>query len=258
VKISNKPIKPPSHIGLFIIVFATLEGGRQLSEICHQPSDIGYSVPITPIIPMSQSANATPDSPAPEFRPPLLRFGGEGQGERRTCYSFQVSAFCIPPPRPRPNLTLSLTDTFPIDVHLFPCAQGPFGTMIDSQMARLEELTPGSLVKGVLPDAVAELVSTKWHGLDVPEVVYRDSACRVATEILFCNRELSFQIRTASRPWSSDGDGDAADPRYVRQRFQREPDFAVTNVSNRLADLLKAYYRDPVAYERAIQETLDE
>jgi superfamily II DNA or RNA helicase len=33
-------------------------------------------------------------------------------------------------------------------------------------------------------------------------------------------------------------DGDAAGPRYVRQPFQREPDFAVTSVNYRLADLL--------------------
>jgi hypothetical protein len=34
-------------------------------------------------------------------------------------------------------------------------------------------------------------------------------------------------------------DGDAAEPRYVREPFQREPDFAVTSVNYRLADLLQ-------------------
>ncbi|MCI0536879.1 MAG: DUF3883 domain-containing protein [Verrucomicrobiales bacterium] len=33
-------------------------------------------------------------------------------------------------------------------------------------------------------------------------------------------------------------DGEAADPRYVRQPFQREPDFAVTSVNYQLAGLL--------------------
>jgi hypothetical protein len=33
-------------------------------------------------------------------------------------------------------------------------------------------------------------------------------------------------------------DGDKADARYVRQPFQREPDFAVTSVNYILADLL--------------------
>ena len=33
--------------------------------------------------------------------------------------------------------------------------------------------------------------------------------------------------------------GEAADPRYEREPFQREPDFAVTSVNYRLADLLQ-------------------
>jgi superfamily II DNA or RNA helicase len=72
---------------------------------------------------------------------------------------------------------------------------------------RLEELTPATLVKGIIPDALVEIVSAKWHGSDVLEVVYKDSAGRVATEILFRDREPSMQILTAGRPWSFDGDG---------------------------------------------------
>lgn len=33
--------------------------------------------------------------------------------------------------------------------------------------------------------------------------------------------------------------GDNAEPRYVRQPFNREPDFAVTSVNHALADLLE-------------------
>ena len=74
-------------------------------------------------------------------------------------------------------------------------------------MPNLEDLTTGTLVKGIVPDATAELVSVKWHGSDVLEVVYKDSAGRVGTEILFRDREPSLQILTAGRPWSFDGDG---------------------------------------------------
>lgn len=52
-------------------------------------------------------------------------------------------------------------------------------------MARLEELTPATLVKGIIPDAITELISSKWHGSDVLEVVYKDTTGRVGTEILF-------------------------------------------------------------------------
>jgi hypothetical protein len=74
-------------------------------------------------------------------------------------------------------------------------------------MARLEDLTTGTLVKGIVPNATAELVSVKWHGSDVLEVVYKDGAGRVGTEILFRDREPSLQILTAGRPWSFDDDG---------------------------------------------------
>jgi superfamily II DNA or RNA helicase len=74
-------------------------------------------------------------------------------------------------------------------------------------MARLEDLTTGTLVKGIVPDAAAELVSVKWHGSDVLEVVYKDSAGRVGTEILFRDREPALAVLTAGRPWSFDGDG---------------------------------------------------
>src|SRR6266849_3423316 len=74
-------------------------------------------------------------------------------------------------------------------------------------MARLEQLTLGTLVKGILPDAVTELVSAKWHGSDVVEVVYKDNSGRVGTEILFRDRESALEIVNAGRPWSFDGDG---------------------------------------------------
>ena len=72
-------------------------------------------------------------------------------------------------------------------------------------MARLEELTPATLVKGILPDAAVEVVSAKWHG-EVLEIVYKDSAGRVGTELLFRDKESSLQIVTIGRPWSFDGD----------------------------------------------------
>ena len=34
-------------------------------------------------------------------------------------------------------------------------------------------------------------------------------------------------------------DGEPTEPRYVREPFQREPDFAVTSVNNELAGMLK-------------------
>src|SRR5437870_1614984 len=74
-------------------------------------------------------------------------------------------------------------------------------------MAKLEDLTTGTLVKGILPDALTELLSAKFHGSDVAEVVYKDASGRIGTEILFRDREPALEIVTAGRPWSFDGDG---------------------------------------------------
>ena len=67
-------------------------------------------------------------------------------------------------------------------------------------MTKLEKLTPGACVKGILPDNLVEIVSAKWHGSDVLEVVFKDSTGRVASELLFRDRESSLEIATVGRP----------------------------------------------------------
>ena len=54
---------------------------------------------------------------------------------------------------------------------------------------------------------MADLVSAKWHGSDVIEVVYKAPDGRVGTEILFRDREPALELLTAGRPWSFDGNG---------------------------------------------------
>src|SRR5437764_7835849 len=72
-------------------------------------------------------------------------------------------------------------------------------------MARLEELTRGATVKGILPDALITVVDVQWHGDMAITLTYRDAAGRLGNEILY--REPSIEIATVGRPWSFDGDG---------------------------------------------------
>jgi superfamily II DNA or RNA helicase len=74
-------------------------------------------------------------------------------------------------------------------------------------MARLEELTRGASVKGVLPDGLVTIVDVKWHGSDVIELIYRDSAGKLGSELLYRDREPTLDIAAAGVPWSFDGDG---------------------------------------------------
>jgi hypothetical protein len=70
----------------------------------------------------------------------------------------------------------------------------------------LEDLTKGATVKGILPDGVVTVVDAHWHG-SVLELTYKDSAGRLANELLYRDREPSLEVVASGAPWSFDGDG---------------------------------------------------
>jgi len=74
-------------------------------------------------------------------------------------------------------------------------------------MARLEQLTRGAVVKGILPDALITVVDVQWHGDVAITLTYRDAAGRLGNEILYRDREPSLEIAIVDLPWSFDGDG---------------------------------------------------
>ena len=43
-------------------------------------------------------------------------------------------------------------------------------------MTRLEDLTAGTAVRGVLPDALATVVTVQWFGSEALELTYKDAA----------------------------------------------------------------------------------
>src|SRR6266566_3557532 len=74
-------------------------------------------------------------------------------------------------------------------------------------MARLEQLTRGATVKGILPDALITVVDVQWHGDVAITLTYRDVAGHLGNEILYRDREPCLEIATVGLPWSFDGDG---------------------------------------------------
>ena len=93
VKISNQPIKSRSHIRLFLIVLATMEGSRQICRLLSTSCFARLLVPISafyfllsaralPVFPLCHFiilpsafyilplTSATPSSPVPVFHPP--------------------------------------------------------------------------------------------------------------------------------------------------------------------------------------------
>ena len=74
-------------------------------------------------------------------------------------------------------------------------------------MARLEDLTRGASVKGILPDRLVKVLDVKWHGSNAIELTYEDPSGRVDRELVYRDQEPMLEVAEAGRPWSFDGDG---------------------------------------------------
>jgi len=74
-------------------------------------------------------------------------------------------------------------------------------------VGRLEDLTQGTSVRGILPDGVVTVVSVQWFGSEALELTYKGPTGRVANELLYRHDEPRLQILEHGRPWSFDGDG---------------------------------------------------
>ena len=73
-------------------------------------------------------------------------------------------------------------------------------------MASLEEITVGSSVTGLSGKGAVTIVSVKWHGNSVLEIVFKDSAGQLGEQMLYREDEASLGIQDSSLPWSFDAD----------------------------------------------------
>ncbi len=74
-------------------------------------------------------------------------------------------------------------------------------------MARLEDLTRGAAVRGILPDGLVMVVDVKWIGSVDIELTYKDSTGRLGNELIYRDREPTIDVVTIGKPWNFDGDG---------------------------------------------------
>ncbi len=114
-------------------------------------------------------------------------------------------------------------------------------------MARLEELTRGAAVKGVLPDGLVTVVDAKWYGASVVELTYKDAAGRLGSELLYRHREPTLEVVTLGRPWGFDGDGAlfrlASEAHRIRLGYLFDPLLAVhTSLVEPLPHQITAVY----------------
>jgi hypothetical protein len=68
-------------------------------------------------------------------------------------------------------------------------------------MHRLEDLTPGAQVRGVLPGGPVTLVGVKWYGSNALELTYKDCEGRPNVTLLYRDHEPALEILQPGRQW---------------------------------------------------------
>ncbi|HEX5414077.1 MAG TPA: helicase-related protein, partial [Chloroflexota bacterium] len=116
-------------------------------------------------------------------------------------------------------------------------------------MARLEDLTPGAIVRGIFPDALVTVVDVKWYGSDVVDLTYKDATGRPGSELLYRDAEATIELVTVGRPWSFDVDGNlfrlVSEAQRIRLAHLFDPLLAVhTSLVDPLPHQITAVYEE--------------
>ncbi len=116
-------------------------------------------------------------------------------------------------------------------------------------MPRLEELTRGSTIKGILPEGLVTISDVRWIGTVAVEVTYKDSAGRLGNELLYRDREPTLEITASGRPWTFDGDGHLfrllSEANRIRLAYLFDPLLAVhTSLVDPLPHQITAVYSE--------------
>ena len=75
-------------------------------------------------------------------------------------------------------------------------------------MVRLEDIQVGSRIIGLVNNETVTIVSTQRFGNNALQVVYKDSSGKLASEILYRERESELSIENEKKLWQFDAEGD--------------------------------------------------
>ncbi|MCC5647015.1 DEAD/DEAH box helicase family protein [Nostoc sp. CHAB 5824] len=114
-------------------------------------------------------------------------------------------------------------------------------------MVRLEDLTKGTQVQGILPNSIVAIVDAQWHGSDVVELTYKDASGTLGNELVFRDREPTLEIITSGGAWSFTADGAnfrlASEAHRIRLAYLFDPLLAVhTSLVEPLPHQITAVY----------------
>lgn len=75
-------------------------------------------------------------------------------------------------------------------------------------MARLEDITVGSTVKGIAGNEPVSIVAVQWYGTNVIDITYKNSQNVPGTQLLYREDESHIEVMDNNLPWSFDADGE--------------------------------------------------
>jgi SNF2 family DNA or RNA helicase len=75
-------------------------------------------------------------------------------------------------------------------------------------MARLEDLKPGAIVNGILPQQSVTIVDITWHGTAAVEITYKRADGEARNQLLYRSDEDNLTISQSRHKWEFTADGD--------------------------------------------------
>lgn len=111
----------------------------------------------------------------------------------------------------------------------------------------LEQLTRGTVVRGLSPTGLVTVVDISWIGNVAVEVTYKDASGRLSNELIYKDREASLEVAEQGVPWSFDGDGAlfrlVSEAQRIRLAYLFDPLLAVhTSLVDPLPHQITAVY----------------
>jgi superfamily II DNA or RNA helicase len=100
-----------------------------------------------------------------------------------------------------------------------------------SGSARLEDLVPGALVRGLLTDQAVSVVASRWHGRAALTLTYRETSGRVDERLVYRDDEAGLSVEAQGAAWTFDADGSmfrlVSEARRIRMAHLFDPMLAV-------------------------------
>lgn len=78
----------------------------------------------------------------------------------------------------------------------------------EKEMARLEDLTPGAKLHGLLPGHAVTIVQVEWPGTSAVTITYRDDTRQPGNELLYRDDVARIIVEAPGSAWAFDGDPD--------------------------------------------------